>query len=106
MSVAQILPYVVAGCQALGLIITVIMLVFKSKKAGNNYGVIQLFTEIPSLIAQAEEMFGAGKGVSKCQWVLTQLQYKALQNNIKISEEALTQQINATVEATKKVNVS
>lgn len=105
MSIAQIISCIFTGLSILGFVISVSLSISKSKKAGNNYGVLQLMMEIPSLVTQAEQMFGAGKGVSKCQWVLTQLQIKALQNNVKISDDALVSQINATVDATKNVNI-
>lgn len=86
-------------------IVGLIMSIIKAHRAGNTKGVLNLYAQIPNLVAQAESLFGKGNGIAKLNYVLTELRVYAMENNITINKEDLTEQINSVVSTTKVVNV-
>lgn len=90
---------------ALLTIASLIVALVQARKTGNKKGLLNLTKLIPTLVAEAEQMFGEGNGVSKLNYVLTKLRIYALENNVKVNEDELTQQVNNVVATTKVVNV-
>lgn len=86
-------------------IASVIWALIKAKKNGNSKGMLAIVEAIPRLVSTAEQLFGKGNGKAKLDYVLTQLQLFALQNNIKVNVNDLEAQVNNVVETTKEVNV-
>lgn len=86
-------------------IASLIVAVVQAKKSGNKKGLLNMTALIPSLVAEAEQMFGAGNGVAKLNYVLTKLRIYALENNVKASTDELTAQVESVVATTKTVNV-
>lgn len=96
------------GATIISVIITIASLVvafIKAKKNGNAKGMLAIVEAIPSLVTNAEGLFGKGNGQAKLDYVLTQLRLFALQNNIKVNVTDLTEQVNNVVKTTKEVNV-
>lgn len=96
------------GATIVSVIITIASLVIafiKAKKNGNSKGMLAIVEAIPSLVTNAEALFGKGNGQAKLDYVLTQLRLFALQNNIKVDVNELTAQVNSVVATTKEVNV-
>jgi len=85
-----------------GLILSVIKMI----KNGNFAGIVALYNLIPNLISKAEQIYKSGNGAAKLSYVLTELRTYALDNNIKVSTNMLTEAINEQVSATKVVNVN
>lgn len=79
--------------------------IVEAKKKGNKKGLLEMTTLIPTLVAEAEQMFGKGNGVAKLNYVLTKLRIYALEHNVKANTEELTAQVNSVVATTKTVNV-
>lgn len=90
---------------ALLTIASLIVALVQARKTGNKKGLLNLTKLIPTLVAEAEQMFGKGNGVSKLNYVLTKLRIYALENNVKVNEDELTQEVNNVVATTKVVNV-
>lgn len=102
----DIISYVFAGLSCVGMIVSIILSIIKSKKAGSSNITSTLLQQLPNLITEAEQMFGSGKGIYKLQWVLTQLEILALKNNTILNRETWTNYINSYVETTNNVNVN
>lgn len=94
------------GFLILSAIITIVSIFITLKNGGSKKGFISLLNLIPSLVIEAENMFGSGKGANKLNWVLTQLRIRALENNIKVSDAELTANIENVVNATNNVNTN
>lgn len=98
------LENIVAILSLVGLFISLIVTIIKSKKSGNIKGILDLFNLIPNLVVQAEKLFGKGNGVAKLNYVLTELRVYALEHNINVTNEDLKVQIENVVSATNQVN--
>lgn len=86
-------------------IISFVIALLKAKKSGNSKGMIAILEMIPSLVNTAESLFGKGHGQAKLDYVLTQIRLYALQNNVKVDINALTDQVNSVVTTTNSVNI-
>lgn len=86
-------------------IISLIIALIKAKKSGNSKGMIAILDMIPSLVNTAESLFGKGHGQAKLDYVLTQIRLYALQNNVKVDINQLTDQVNSVVTTTNSVNI-
>lgn len=86
-------------------IISLIIALIKAKKSGNSKGMIGILEMIPSLVNTAESLFGKGHGQAKLDYVLTQIRLYALQNNVKVDINQLTDQVNSVVTTTNSVNI-
>lgn len=86
-------------------IISLIIALIKAKKSGNSKGMIAILEMIPSLVNTAESLFGKGHGQAKLDYVLTQIRLYALQNNVKVDINQLTDQVNTVVTTTNSVNI-
>lgn len=86
-------------------IISLIIALIKAKKSGNSKGMIAILEMIPSLVNTAESLFGKGHGQAKLDYVLTQIRLYALQNNVKVDINQLTDQVNSVVTTTNSVNI-
>lgn len=94
------------GFLILSTIITIVSIFITLKNSGSKKSFLSLLSLIPSLVIEAENMFGSGKGANKLNWVLTQLRIRALENNIKVSDAELTANIENVVNATNNVNTN
>lgn len=94
------------GFLILSTIITIVSIFITLKNSGSKKGFLSLLNLIPSLVIEAENMFGSGKGANKLNWVLTQLRIRALESNIKVSDAELTANIENVVNATNNVNTN
>ena len=82
------------GVMILSIIATIASLIIawvKAKHSGNTKGLLSIVERIPSLVTTAESLFGSGKGSAKLDYVLTQLRLYALQQNVKVDVEDLTE---------------
>lgn len=86
-------------------IISLIIALIKAKKSGNSKGMIAILEMIPILVNTAESLFGKGHGQAKLDYVLTQIRLYALQNNVKVNINQLTDQVNSVVTTTNSVNI-
>lgn len=84
---------------------SLIWAIIQAKKTGNKKGLLEMTALIPSLVAEAEQMFGGGNGVAKLNYVLTKLRIYALEHNVKANTDDLTAQVESVVATTKTVNV-
>lgn len=84
---------------------SLIWAIIQAKKTGNKKGLLEMSALIPSLVAEAEQMFGGGNGVAKLNYVLTKLRIYALEHNVKADTDNLTAQVESVVATTKTVNV-
>ena len=94
--------------ELLSVLITIASIIYSIvilKKSGNTKGIKQLYTLIPELVTEAEQMFGAGNGQAKLNYVLTKLRVYALEHSIKVDSVDLTNQIESVVTTTKFVNI-
>lgn len=73
--------------------ISTIIAIKKTEKNKQSTKIIELFNKIPTYINQAEQMFGAGTGVAKFQYVMNNLQIECLKNNLKVDELTLQEKI-------------
>lgn len=96
--VETIISYVLLGIGVLSTIVSIGVAVAKAKKNGNTKKIVDLVNSIPSLVRQAETMFGVGKGTAKMAWVLQELRLKAMEDNICITTADLEKQVNDNVE--------
>lgn len=91
----------------ISIIISVVSLVLtfiKARKAGNTKKQLELYSQIPNLVREAELMFiGEKQGLSRLNYVLTKLRVYALENNISIDTIKLEQQVENEV---KTLNLS
>ena len=78
----------------IGCIIAIIRVI---KTDNGSKKVISILSEIPSLCAEAEKIFGSGNGASKFSWVMQNIQIKALKSNVTLSDELITQNIEGTI---------
>lgn len=104
MEISQILGYIGSGLSIIGMTISIIIACIKAKSNGNTTLVSELKSSIPALVIEAEQLFGRGNGLSKLQWVLTQLEIQALKQKTSIDRDKWTDEINKVVDATLKVN--
>lgn len=84
---------------------SLIWAIIQAKRTGNKKGLLEMTALIPSLVAEAEQMFGGGNGVAKLNYVLTKLRIYALEHNVKANTDDLTAQVESVVATTKTVNV-
>lgn len=84
---------------------SLIWAIIQARKTGNKKGLLEMTALIPSLVAEAEQMFGGGNGVAKLNYVLTKLRIYALEHNVKANTDELTAQVESVVATTKTVNV-
>lgn len=87
-------------------IVSLILYVIESIKKKNSKAISDLLGKIPTLVQQAESVFGAGHGADKMQWVLTQLRLLAIESHAKITQEELKNEVENVVQATKNVNAT
>lgn len=87
-------------------LISIIVSVIIDKKSSNEEKKSKLFSLISDVIVEAEQMFGAGNGVSKLNFAVTKLMLNALQTGTKVTQEELISEIEKQVNATNQVNVS
>lgn len=78
----------------------------KAKKSGNTAGQIEILNKIPELVIRAEQIFGAGKGSAKLQYVMNELRIFALEHKIKVDSATLENSVNSMVNVTNNVNIS
>jgi len=100
MDIVEIISWVLTAISLLTTIISYIMVCKKGKLAG----LIEITKQVPSLVAQAEVMFGAGNGSAKKQWVLTQLQIMCLRAKVTVSDSELSAEIDNVVDCATPVN--
>lgn len=86
-------------------IASLVWAIIQAKRTGNKKGLLNMWALIPTLVAEAEQMFGSGNGVAKLNYVLTKLRIYALEHNVKADTEQMTQQVESVVATTKSVNV-
>lgn len=79
--------------------------IIQAKRTGNKKGLLEMTALIPTLVAEAEQLFGGGNGVAKLNYVLTKLRIYALEHNVKANTDDLTAQVESVVSTTKTVNV-
>lgn len=79
--------------------------IIQAKRTGNKKGLLEMMALIPTLVAEAEQLFGGGNGVAKLNYVLTKLRIYALEHNVKANTDDLTAQVESVVSTTKTVNV-
>lgn len=84
---------------------SLIWAIIQARKTGNKKGLLEMTALIPSLVAEAEQMFGGGNGVAKLNYVLTKLRIYALEHNVTANTDELTAQVESVVATTKTVNV-
>lgn len=90
---------------AVGFVGAIILLIKLYKTTKSKKAVVSILSEIPDLCKQAEELFGAGNGSAKFSWVMQNIQIKALQSNVTISNDLITKQIESTI-ACRNANTS
>lgn len=78
---------------------SIIAIIVSRLKSGNVKGVKDLFKVLPSLIDEAEKLFGRGNGAKKLNYVLTQIKLIALEKNIKVNMTEFENQVNEIVTA-------
>lgn len=78
----------------------------KAKKSGNTAGQVEILNKIPELVIRAEQIFGAGKGSAKLQYVMNELRIFALEHKIKVDSATLENSVNSMVNVSNNVNVS
>lgn len=83
------------------IVANVITLCKKNKKAK----VLEILSNIPNYVSQAEQIFGPGNGQAKLQWVLTKVQIDSVKANVDISEEEATSQIESVLQTPQKKEV-
>lgn len=97
-------------CSILVSVITIGISVYKviknGKHSNNTAKLLDLISSIPELVVKAEDIYGAGKGAAKLDYVLTKLKLQAVTMAIDVSDEVLTNEIENIVNATKSVNTA
>lgn len=86
-------------------IITIITNVITLCKKNKKTKVLEILSNIPSYVSQAEQIFGSGNGQAKLQWVLTKVQIDSVKANVDISEEEATSQIESVLQTPQKKEV-
>lgn len=101
----EIVKYILYAVGIVLAIASYIVAYVKAKKS-NDMQKLQVLEEyLYDLVISAEKTFGSGTGEIKLDNVLTKATLYSLQNNIKISQEALKNKINKIVDTTNNVNV-
>ena len=77
----------------------------KAKKSGNTAGQVEILNKIPELVIKAEQLFGAGNGSAKLQYVMNELRIFALERRIKVDNATLENSVNTMVNVSNNVNV-
>lgn len=95
--VEQIITYSLLGLSVLSTAISIVVAVIKARKSGKGLQALDLFKQIPELVRKAESMFGAGNGVAKLEWVMTQIRLLAMESNVTISCEEIQQAVDSEV---------
>ena len=83
------------------IIVNIVVLLKKNKKAT----VLQILANASSYVSQAEQIFGAGNGQAKLQWVLTKIQIDSVKANVDIPENVAKEVIEAILQAPQKKEV-
>ena len=97
------------GMTIISMVVAVVILIawaVKAIKSGNTKGLLALYAKIPELVAKAETIFGAGNGVAKLNYVLTELRVYALEHGINVNMTELQARVEEVVSATKVVNIT
>ena len=99
-------------CSIAGIAITVLSLVLSlflklkknktDKKYTNALAMQGVFNEVARVVIKAEEIFGNGNGIAKKTWALGQLQIKALQTGVEISDDILSDKIEECLSTPEK----
>lgn len=95
-----------------GIVITIVSLVLSlylklkknktDKKYYNALAIQGVFNEVAGIVIKAEEIFGSGNGVAKKTWALGQLQIKALQSGVEVSDDVLSDKIEECLSTPEK----
>ena len=101
-----ILDYGVTIISILATIVLFVIYIIKAHRSGNTKGLLAIYSQIPQLVSKAEQIFGAGNGVAKLNYVLTELRFYAMQHGINITQQELEQQVENVVTTTKNVNTN
>lgn len=84
---------------AIGSIVTSILTTTgKSKKAR----ALEVLANVVTYVEQAEQIFGAGNGQAKLQWVLTKVQIDCVKNNVKLTDEEIAKQVESILSTPNK----
>lgn len=105
MTMLNLIQMIISILSGIIAILSVLVLIVKWIKNGNLNKVINLLGKIPTLVTEAEQMFGNGHGTDKFKWVMTMLKNEAYKTKTKINDEILERKINEVVDATNTVNV-
>lgn len=87
-------------------IVSIAIMIVGWIKSGNKSGLLKLYAQIPRLVIEAEQLYGAGHGVAKLNYVVTELRVYAMENKVKITKDELIDLVNNEVAMTKQVNVT
>ena len=89
MSVTEISAWVSLGITLASILVSVIVMLLHKK--GNKLASILALA--PKYIIEAENLFGAGSGVGKLQYVLTKLQAECVKANVKADANELKERV-------------
>lgn len=99
MAVAEIVSISVASlCAGVSIIYNIVQLI----RNGKQVKLSSIIANIPTYVAEAEKLFGAGTGASKLSWVLTKVQMDCIKARIDADEGYITAQIESVLNAPEK----
>ena len=78
----------------------------KARKSGNTAGQVEILNKIPELVIRAEQLFGAGNGSAKLQYVMNELRIFALEHKVRVDNDVLKNSVNTIVNVSNNVNTS
>lgn len=86
-------------------IITTILSIFSNSQKNKKEKIVQLakiVQKLPDYIKQSEEMFGAGKGRVKKQYVLNEVRNECLLNEIDYKENEFSEEVEKILDTPQK----
>lgn len=86
-------------------IITTILTIYSKKETSKKGKIIELakvVQKLPNYIQAAEEMFGAGKGKVKKQYVLNEARNECLLNDIEFKKDEFSEEVEKILETPQK----
>lgn len=102
MAVSEIISIACACVFAVvSVFVNVVALFKKNKKAK----VLEILANVPCYVSQAEQIFGAGNGQAKLQWVLTKIQIDCVKANVDITEDKAKEEIEKVLDTPQKKEV-
>lgn len=95
----DVIGLVLSGVVAVGSIVTSI---FTTNKKNKKARTLEILANVTDYVKQAETIFGTGNGTAKLQWVLTKVQIDCVKNNLKITDEEISNEVEKVLETPEK----